>query len=316
MVEVALRTLEHRGMCDASAAIPLDNNHFLVASDEDSYLRVYKAHTSGGPVTDPISVHDWLGLQEPLSESEIEAASQLNGVTYWISSHGRNSKGKLKLDRHHFFGTRVKWDAGKLEVELVGQAYHNLLSDLLLRTELSEYTTEQLQDEKIANLAPKKERAVNIEGLCTHKDGLLIGFRNPVPDGKALVIRFKNPLAVIEDGETARFAKPIFLDLGGLGVRSIEYFQALDCFLIIAGSFESGGQFALYKWSGARNEAPVRLFDLEGLNPESVVIYPDNARVQILSDNGADRNNETGSPCKDLPADSPRKHFTSVWLDV
>lgn len=316
MVEVALKTLEHQGMCDASASIPLDDNHFLVASDEDSYLRVYKSHTGGGLVVEPISVHEWLSLDEPLAESEIEAAAQVAGVTYWISSHGRNTKGKLKLDRHHFFGTRVTWEAGNLEVALVGRPYHNLLVDLLNHTVLSEHTKEQLQDEKIADLAPKKEGAVNIEGLCSYEEGLLIGFRNPIPEGNALLIHLKNPLEVIEEGQPPQFGEPIFLNLGGLGVRSLEYCDHLQCILIIAGGFESGGQFTLFKWSGAPSDQPEMLFDFEGLNPESIITYSGNSQIQILSDNGADRDKETGTACKDLPADSPQKHFVSVWTDV
>ena len=34
--------LEYSGMCDASAAIALDKDIFLVASDEDNVLRVYR----------------------------------------------------------------------------------------------------------------------------------------------------------------------------------------------------------------------------------------------------------------------------------
>lgn len=316
MVEVALKTFEHTGMCDASAAIPLDEHHFLVASDEDSYLRVYRCDESGGLVVDPISVHEWLSLDEPQAESELEAAAQVGDVTYWISSHGRNTKGKLKLDRHHFFGTRVTWDGGNLDIALVGSPYHQLLEDMLRHTDLSTFTHEELQDDKIAELAPKREGAVNIEGLCAYGDGLLIGFRNPIPEGKALLIPMKNPLAVLKDGEAPQFRKPILLDLDGLGVRSIEYCPQRQCYLIIAGSFESGGQFALYKWSGERTDKPTHEFDLEGLNPESIITYPGIEQIQILSDNGADHNNDEGSACKDLPADSPRKHFISVWTDV
>ena len=37
---------QHTGMCDASAAIAVGAGLFVVASDEDNVLRVYRSHES------------------------------------------------------------------------------------------------------------------------------------------------------------------------------------------------------------------------------------------------------------------------------
>src|SRR5207247_7832652 len=40
----------YRGMCDASAAVSLTTNLFIVANDEDNILRVYRRHPGGLPM--------------------------------------------------------------------------------------------------------------------------------------------------------------------------------------------------------------------------------------------------------------------------
>jgi hypothetical protein len=104
--------------------------------------------------------------------------------------------------------------------------------------------------EKAEKLAPKEEGGLNIEGLTATPNGeLLIGFRNPIPGGKALILPLTNPLDLIQKPETevnAIFGEPIELDLGGLGIRSIEYWQVYQVYLIIAGAYDGSDQFALY----------------------------------------------------------------------
>ena len=95
---------------------------------------------------------------------------------------------------------------------------------------------------------PKEPDALNIEGLSATAEGhLLIGFRNPVPNGKALLVPLLNPNEAI-DGQSPRFGDAIQLDLGGLGIRDIEWTG--QAFFIIAGSFEGGHKSKLYRWNG------------------------------------------------------------------
>lgn len=39
------KELKHYGICDASGAVALDDNSFIVATDEDNILRVYSAES-------------------------------------------------------------------------------------------------------------------------------------------------------------------------------------------------------------------------------------------------------------------------------
>ena len=84
----------------------------------------------------------------------------------------------------------------------------------------------------------------------------MIGFRNPIPNGKALLVPLENPHAVIARNEKPKLGKPILLDLGGLGMRSIEYSDAKKTYFIIAGPYDNNDGFQLYQWSGKPAGAP------------------------------------------------------------
>ena len=77
----------------------------------------------------------------------------------------------------------------------------------------------------------------------TPEGNVLIAFRNPIPQAKALIVPMKNPEKVIEDGKTSNFGEVINLDLGGLGIRSIEYVESKRSYFIVAGSFDDAGVF-------------------------------------------------------------------------
>lgn len=138
-----------------------------------------------------------------------------------------------------------------------------------------------------ALLAPEANGGLKIEGLADSADGqLLIGFRNPVREGKALVVVLRNPQQVAS-GSAATFGPPIGLDLGGRGVRAIE---RLDSgYLIVAGPNADEGDFWLYRWSGQAGDAPQRVPDLAfgTLRPEAIVAWPQTGLVLILSDDAA-----------------------------
>jgi hypothetical protein len=75
----------------------------------------------------------------------------------------------------------------------------------------------------------------------------LIGFRSPIPNGRALVVPLWNPLEVTRGGR-ARLGEPMLLDLGGRGLRSLSTWRGR--YLIVAGEPASGGPSTLYEWDG------------------------------------------------------------------
>jgi hypothetical protein len=309
--------LYHQGMCDASAAIAINNDYVIVANDEDNILRVYQAHKSG-KATLEIDTNDYFKNNPKKKEVDIEGAAILNGIVYWITSHGRNKDGELKLQRRNFFATKITVREQQTIVEQEGFAYENLLPNLqnfLEDKELKKYFASVDLD---VGLAPEAEGGINIEGLCATPAGeLLIGFRNPIPDGQALVIPLKNPAELIcNKKSSACFENPIQLNLGGRGIRSIEYWEEHNCYLICAGAFDDSSNFCLYQWSGKIRENP-QILDFNfppDFRPESILFYPNQSdRLHILSDDGGIKQDGI-TECKKLP--KKQRYFRSIWLKV
>jgi len=298
------------GMCDASAASALGDDRFLVACDEDNTLRIY----ARGAVVEPLQAFDangFLRIDPDKPEADIEGAAAVGNRIYWITSHGRNKEGKLRPNRYRFFATQWERRADRTNLFFVGSPNVNLLDDLLRDPRLARFNLSQA-----ASRAPKSPGALNIEGLCATRDGtsLLIGFRNPVSGGKSLIVALENPGEAI-DGGRARFGEPMQLDLGGLGIRSLDYWKERDEYLIVAGDYDESRQFAAYLWSGSAAESPRRLaIDFGPLNPEGVVIYPgETNRFQIVSDDGTKI--VDGLECKESP-DARRRSFRTAWFGI
>ncbi len=193
-------------------------------------------------------------------------------------------------------------------VEPVGRAYRNLLNDMLSASTVPSDLRSTL--EAGSKLAPEAPGGLNIEGLSAGAAGeLLIGFRNPVPEGKAIVVPFENPAAVVEN-EAARFGAPILLDLGGRGIRSLERMES--GYLVVAGPPDDNGAFALYTWSGSAGDPPVesKSVDFGDLHPEALFAVPGTDRVSILSDDGNVQ--VDGEDCKDQ--DEAKQSFRGVTL--
>ncbi len=302
----ASTVMTYRGLCDASAAVALDTDHFVVAGDEDNTLRVYRR---GRP--EPVgetSLAAFLGTGD--KESDLEGAAVVDKRIYWIASHGRNSKGKLRPDRQRFFATDIDPGA-QAGVTPAGTPYRGLLDDLAAAPTLM-----GLRLGDAAQLAPEAPGGLNIEGLAAMPDGsLLIALRSPVPNGRALLVPLLNPAELVTagSGRKARFGEPILLELRGRGVRSID--RALDGrgYWIVAGPAADAGAFTLYRWSGQTKDAP-RIVDssgLVGLRPEALFEVPGaGGTLQILSDDGGVVTN--GTACKDRPMTA--QEFRSITL--
>jgi hypothetical protein len=295
------------GMCGASAAAAVGTNLFVVADDETSRLRIYR-RDQGGPALDTVDLSGVLELERGASETDIEGAARLGEVVYWITSHSRNRRGREHPNRCRFFGTGLQAQNNRLAVSLVGRPYKDLLQDLIAAPALRAFNLEAA-----SRLPPKARGGLNIEGLCATPDNqLLIGFRNPVPNGAALLVPLTNPAEVLA-GQRARFGPPLQLDLEGRGIRDMAYCDGE--YLLVAGAVDGGGKSRLYRWAGG-GAKPKHLkgVDLKGLNPEAIVVYPDHGsqEVQLLSDDSSHR--QGGIPCEDLrPA---QRRFRAVWVTL
>jgi len=265
------------GLCEPSGAMALESGTFVVADDEEEDLRAYSLGRFRG--FEDVETSKLKGLNKT---ADLEGATQIGDTFYWITSHSRNRKGQDKPERRRLFAIRI--NPGDVEEpELVGKPYITLLEDLQRNSRFAKYDLGAA-----SRLPAEQEGALNIEGLAATSDGkLLIGFRNPIPDGKALVVTLNNPGDVLKDPPApAEFGDPIELDLGGLGIRSMEFWPARNAYAILAGSFGASSQFQIFGWSGNAGDKPVPMqdIDLTGLIPEA--LFLDGDELFILSDDG------------------------------
>jgi len=310
------------GACDASGAVPLDDHRFAVADDEDSVLRIYDAER-GGPPLYTVDVSGGLDLakkpekpkkkprkkpdrdpkRRKVPETDIEAAAVVGEHAYWITSHARTKSGKRDPARFKFFATELPRRQGTQAP--LGGVYTGLVEDMLSDPRLA-----ALGLELAAERSPS-DGGLNIEGMTATPDGkLLLGLRQPVPRGRAVLLTLDNPDALLR-GEKARFGPPHLLDLAGLGVRALSSWRG--SYLIVAGPGTTGATSRLYRWDG--NGSPTHLHDVrfDALNPEGFFTPEARDAILVLSDDGTELIG--GAPCKELQS-SERKRFRGMWLDL
>jgi Protein of unknown function (DUF3616) len=102
-----------------------------------------------------------------------------------------------------------------------------------------------------------KDGGINIEGVAWDARGgrLLLGLRSPVVDGHALVVplRLRDARgAFAAENLEVEGGKAIRLPLGGAGIRSIEYDDALKAFRLISGAGPNAEKvdFKFWEWDG------------------------------------------------------------------
>ncbi|MFA5266205.1 MAG: DUF3616 domain-containing protein, partial [Opitutaceae bacterium] len=136
---------------------------------------------------------------------------------------------------------------------------------------------------------------LNIEALEISPDQqrLLIGFRSPLIDNRAIIAYVDNPSEIFEAVEPPRISVVLEkLDLDGNGIRGMSYLPALDGYLIISGPVtRETVQFRLWFWSGRRGD-PARHVSVPGLpgfehaEGVSAAVIDGRQRVIIVSDDG------------------------------
>jgi hypothetical protein len=300
------REVVFRGMCDASGAVEIAGDLFVVADDEENILRVYDAGR-GGPPLFGIDVSRALELQPRgkkarMPELDLEAGTRLGDRAYWITSHGRSSSAKPREERLRFFATSIPERGAPLR--LIGRAYATLLDDLIADPRMARFDLAAA-----ATRAPKDPGGLNLEGMTATPAGtLLLGFRNPIPGGRALLVELMNPAAVVEARERARLGPPILLDLGGLGVRALSWWRGR--YLVVAGPYGSGAVSRLFRWDGRAAVASALDIDLAGYNPEGTFTPEAGDEVLLLSDDGSIELG--GVACK--KADPAARRFRGLWV--
>jgi hypothetical protein len=294
----------HNGSCEPSGAVALWQNTanpiFVIANDEDNTLRAYKGF-SGHPLKMPSGdLNKFLGLHPEEDEddkADLEGATWLNGKAYWIASHSRSGKGKLRKQRWQFFGTQIMPDADHLVVKPTAASASSDLLEALNAFDSRLERKIRLDVPSDEDLSPDAG-GFNIEGLTSRSDGksMFIGLRSPLgSNGRAILIPLENPEGVVERGEKPSLQRVVELDLNKRGVRSIEYSAAAGAYFIVAGPVGNEGSFDLYKWGASEKNPPVLIPGLAAalakqkigrFQPEALVVDLAGKQLQIFSDDG------------------------------
>jgi hypothetical protein len=265
---MAGQIVQYNGIGNATAAVALSNDLFIVGSAEDNILRIYKVTAPLAPVTS-IDLSHYLDVA-PVIPTMIAGAAKVQERIYWISSHSRDESGKVRPESYRFFATTITERNGHITVEPVGKPYKTLLHELVdLRTVrtlgLNNATRfdKPVDEKEQQKLAPTDE-GLNIGALCaSHNSNMLyIAFRNPRPirvitgTPHALVVPLDNAAEIIEKDEKPIFGEGMLWDLKGLGIVGFEYSPVHGEYFVVAASHNIQGPFVLYRWSGMKAHPP------------------------------------------------------------
>jgi hypothetical protein len=246
---------------EPSGIIQLVDGRLLLIEDESTHpfslcvLEEYKGQPSIARAVN-ISMSDIADDLEGLTHGP-------DGWIYAITSHSREKSGKASGHREKLLRFRVD-EEGKLKEY---SEYDGLLPAMLA----------------VLDGLDSAAGSINIEGLSADRDRnkLLIGLREPVVAGAALIVTLENPEGLFERGESPRLASQIVrLQLQGGGIRAMAYVKELDGYLIANEIVPAGGKPKpwLWFWDGVAGHAARRLNfpgsdklkNIEGISPVSV----------------------------------------------
>jgi hypothetical protein len=138
---------------------------------------------------------------------------------------------------------------------------------------------------------PAKSGGLNIEGIARsdkkNEDALVFGLRSPLfggdfptnlHSGDAILAKVKRPFS---NHPTYDF---LAVDLGGLGIRGVEWIPALDSYVIAAGPVEKATEYALYQvFPDDGTVRPLALPGMESMcRPESVMQETKNGKDYLV----------------------------------
>ncbi|PLC02840.1 hypothetical protein CY658_23290 [Variovorax sp. RO1] len=272
------------GIYEPSAIQQLPDGRFLVVEDEKSHPFSLMVIGADGSVQ---STELTAGLFQIFSDfwklDDLEGlALDRAGFVYAITSHSRDDEGREKKSRERLVRFRVE-GSRVAEAKVVDGLKRALTST---HPELASAAT--IRDVKAGG-------GLNIEALEISPDQqrLLIGFRSPLRDGRAIIASVENPHGVFEADEVPRVAADLNeLDLGGHGIRGLSYVSSIGEYLVISGPVSrEPGQFALWLWNGqpggaARSVTVPGLQGLERAEGVSPAVIDGVARIVIVSDDG------------------------------
>ena len=222
---------------EPSGATTLEDGRVLIVEDEkgDNNLKLLSINENG-TITEDGKLHLTKELKKVFKHDveDIEAITSNQNNIYAITSHSLNRNSQTKESREKMI--MMTYNGTNIEKYYL---YSHLKNDLY-------YSFPNLFSHSVL-----KANDINIEGLVYDEkdDSLLVGFRSPLKDGKAIIIGIKNFKSMFLKQEKTLFTQATLLNLNGMGIRDISYDSQKKGYWIIAGSSQQrNGTFQLWFW--------------------------------------------------------------------
>jgi len=272
------------GLYEPSAVQQLPDGRFLVVEDERRHPFSVFTIDAGGRVQSNALTPSLLHMFSSFWELEDLEGLTLDraGFVYAVTSHSRDDEGRRKKTREKLVRFRIEGNhvVDTSVVQGLRQALTERHAVLAAAAEV---------------LDVKGGDGLNIEALAISADQsrMLIGFRGPLVDGRAIVASIEN-FAEVFDSDADLVIAPVLdeLDLGGLGIRGLSYVPAVGEYLVIGGPVsKADAEFGLWRWKGpGASPCRVELPGLQGFAHAEGVSPADLAagtqHVIIVSDDG------------------------------
>jgi hypothetical protein len=271
------------GIYEPSAIQQLPDGRFLVVEDEKKHPFSLVTIGADGSVS-----------SAPLGPGVLEAddgfwklddlegvALDRSGHIYSLTSHSRDSEGDEKKSREKLVRFRIEGERVVAPVVVRG-----LKSALV--------AVHPVLAHAAGILDVKTGGGLNIEALEISPDQqrLLIGFRSPLLDRRAIIACIENPAAIFEAGEPPLVSATLeTLDLGGNGIRGMCWVPALGGYLVISGPVaREQVHFLLWFWKPGEPARRVTAPGLQGFEHAEGVcpaVIDGRQLIMIVSDDGS-----------------------------
>lgn len=263
---------------EPSAVQQLPDGRVLVVEDEEQRaMNILSVEPDGSLSENRVaSLQMTRGFGRKLNDLEGLSADD-KGFIYAITSHSADTSGHRDPNREQLLRFRV---SGNVPTEI---------SDVTnLRDALT--TSESLKSEFIKALnVPFDFDTLDIEGLAFDNTtgNLMLGLRTPLAGNRSVIIPIENLEAMFSQKAAPQFGTPIFLDLGGGGIRSLYFDAVLSQFVIANEITNAAGdnKAQIWTWSGNIKDKPVKLDapELNALkNIEAIDSITANGTIKML----------------------------------
>lgn len=281
-----------KGVYEPSALQSLPDGRVLVAEDEHSHAFSIISFDKDGNMMEDEAVDTRIirGFKRKIGDLEGLALDD-EGYVYAVTSHSRTREGLRRPEREHLMRFKIQNN------DVRELASFDNLTDVL-------ENSEQLHALLTAKVGVKVDfSTINIEGLAfdPNTKRLLLGFRKPEFNQKAIVAYIGNPKEVFTRKADPEFVDVAVFDIKGGGIRSLNYDPVLKTFIMSNEVKDEEGNKTsqLWTWSGAPDAQPkaVEVPNLRHMtNVEAIdsVVINGQPRILMMSDEGDAKTRQPG----------------------